>query len=85
MPVLPDEGSIRVAPGTSSPLRLGVVDHRERNPVLHRAAGVLALELGEDTHVRVRAQRGDVDERRVADQVQDARNDGHGRLDRAAA
>ncbi len=48
MPVLPDEGSIRVAPGAEPAVLLRLLDHREGDAVLHRAARVLALELHED-------------------------------------
>ncbi len=45
MPVLPDDGSRSVAPGREQSRLLGVLDHGERRPVLHRTARVLALEL----------------------------------------
>ena len=57
---------------------LRLEDHPLGRPVLHRAAGVLALELGEDAHLRVGRQRRDVDDRRVADEVERGFVDGHG-------
>ena len=51
---------------------LGVLDHGLGDAVLHRTEGVLALELGEQTHARVRRQPADVDQGRVPDQVENA-------------
>ena len=71
MPVLPDDDSRIVWPGPSRPVLLGRLDHRlEGDAVLHRADRVLALDLGEDAHPRVRAQRAHIDQRRVADHVE---------------
>ena len=56
---------------------LSVLDQRQRHPVLDRAAGVLPLELHVDARRGVRAERADVDQRRVADQVEDRRVQGH--------
>ena len=78
MPVLPDVGSSRVAPGVEPAVLLRLLDHRQGDAVLHRATGVLALELDQDAHVGVGAERGDLDERRVADQVEDAGDVAHG-------
>ena len=51
-PVLPEVGSTIVPPGCSSPRGLGGVDHPRRDPVLHRAAGVEVLHLGEHQRAR---------------------------------
>ena len=59
-------------PGVQVAVLLGVLDHRLGDAILDRAERVLALQLGEDPHVRVRGQRRDVDHRRVADQVEHA-------------
>ena len=59
--------------GLQLPLALGRLDHRDRDPVLDRAARVEVLELGEH---RRRARGHDVlepDERRVAHQLQQRR------------
>ena len=59
-----------VPPGLSAPERLGRLDHRQRDAVLDRAAGVGALALDVDA-VRDAEQAVDADVRRVADGVQD--------------
>ena len=64
--------------GPQAPVLLRLVDHGLGGPVLDRAAGVPALELGHDGHPGVRAEGADVDHRRVADQVEDALVAGHG-------
>ena len=74
MPVLPDDGSSRVSPGSRAAVFLGLLHHRQGDAVLHRPAGVLALELDQDADVGVGAERADVDQRGVADQVEDARD-----------
>ena len=56
--------------GQQPAVLLGGLDHRLGDPVLDRAERVLHLELGEDAHVRVGREVGDVDDRRVADQVE---------------
>ena len=56
---------------------LGIVDHRLGDAVLHRAGGVLRLELGQDPDVRVGAELADVDDRGVADQVEHGGMYGH--------
>jgi hypothetical protein len=55
---------------------LGGLDHRLGDPVLDRTERVLHLELGEDPHVGVGRQVGDVDDRRVTDQVEHVGVDG---------
>ena len=57
---------------------LGVLDERERHPVLDRPAGILPLELHEDARRRVGAERADVDHRGVADEVEDRGVQRHG-------
>ena len=69
--MLPDDGSRIVSPGCSTPSRSASSTILQRDAVLRRAAGVLALELGVDPHVGVRRQRVDADERRVADETED--------------
>ena len=59
------------------PVLLRLLDHREGDPVLDRSPGVLSLELDQDPDVRVRAEGGDVDQRRVADQVEHRAEDRH--------
>ena len=60
------------------PVVLGLEDHLTGDAVLDRAAGVLALHLAEDPDVGVGAELADVDQRRVADHVEDGGEDGHG-------
>ena len=72
MPVLPEEGSIRVSPGSEQALLLGVLDHAERNAVLYGSAGVLPLELHEDPGMRVGAECAHLDERRIAYETENA-------------
>ena len=45
--MLPDVGSTIVPPGLQQPVALGGVDHRDRDAVLHAAARVHGLDLGE--------------------------------------
>ena len=54
------------------PALLEVVDQVLGDPVLDRARRVEHLELGVDTHVRVRRHARNLHERRVADRVEDA-------------
>ena len=54
-------------------LEVGAVEHRLRDAVLDRAGRVLALELRVDAHRRLRREVAQLDERRVADQVERAR------------
>ena len=69
--MLPEVGSRIVWPGAIAPSRLGGVDHRLRDPVLDRAGRVAALELGEDAHARLRREPRQLDQRRVADRLED--------------
>ncbi len=55
------------------PVALGGLDHREADPVLHRAAGVEELELREDPRAARRRQAVEPDDRRAADEVEDRR------------
>ena len=57
MPVLPLVASISVSPGWISPRFSASADHRERGPVLHRARGVVALELARTTVVVLPGRR----------------------------
>ena len=69
MPVLPLVGSTIVPPGCSAPGRLGVVDHPQRDPVLHRAARVQVLDLGQHGRRDVAGHRAKPDEGGTTDQV----------------
>ena len=53
------------------PARLEVLDQVLRDAILDRAGRVEHLELGEDADVRVRRHARDLDQRRVADRVED--------------
>ncbi len=55
------------------PLALGLLDHREADPVLDRAARVEELELGEDPRVARRREPLEPDDRRAADEVEEGR------------
>ncbi len=77
MPVLPDDGSIKRLAGFEDAFFLRLLDHRQCDPVLHRTAGVLPLELDEEADRGIRAQRADIHQRGVADQVQDGAERGH--------
>ena len=70
--MLPDVGSRMIESGLQAMGFLEVRDQRPGDPVLDRARRVHHLELGEDPDVRVRRHPGDLDERRVADRVEDA-------------
>src|SRR5690606_27511112 len=59
------------AAGLQHPLPLGVLDHREPDPVLHRATRVEELDLGEDGAREAGAEPPEPDERRLADGVED--------------
>ena len=69
MPVLPLVGSSTMRSGVSSPDCFGRVDHELRDAVLDGAGRVLSFELGVEPHARLRAEPGQLDERRVADGV----------------
>jgi hypothetical protein len=49
---------------------LGLLDHLLGDAILNRAERVLAFELGDDAHFRVRREAADIDQRRIADQVE---------------
>ena len=68
-----DDGAAR----RQGPVLFGFADHRPGDAVLHRPCRVLTLELGEDANLRIGAQIGDIDDRRVADEVEDGRVDSH--------
>jgi hypothetical protein len=51
-------------------LALGLLDHREADPVLDRAARVEELELGEDPRMARRREPFEPDDRRAADEVE---------------
>jgi hypothetical protein len=65
--------------GLETTFLLGGLDHGQGDAVLHRPTGVLPLELDEDAGARIGAQRADIDERRVPDQIEDALDDDHRR------
>ena len=71
--MLPLVASMSVLSVREQPAALAVEDHRQRRPVLHAAAGVVPLGLGEDLHVAAAAAscRFERQQRRVADQVED--------------
>ena len=82
--MLPLVGSSSVRPGLELAGGLGRLDHRLRDAVLDRAGRVLALELRVELDARLRREARQLDERRVADQVEQAggeaaRAAGHGR------
>ncbi len=58
------------AAGLQLPLALGRLDHREPDPVLHRAARIQVLELGEDPCAARWRQLLEPHDRRRADQVE---------------
>ena len=60
------------APGLELAGGLGRLDHRHRDAVLDRAGRVCALELRVDLDARLRCEARELDERRVADQVEQA-------------
>ena len=71
MPVLPDVGSRMIESAREQAARLEVLDQVLRDAILDRAGRVHHLELGEDPDGRVRRHPRDLDERRVADRVED--------------
>ena len=71
--MLPDVGSRMIESAWSSPRCLQVLDEVLRDAILDRTRRVQHLELGEDAHVRVGAHARDLDQRRVADRVEDVR------------
>src|SRR5690606_13216467 len=67
-----DHGAGRGEP----PLAFGAKEHRETDAILDGAAGVLRLELAEDAGTRrPSGEVLDLDERRIANQIEDARED----------
>ena len=72
MPVLPDVGSRMIESGAEPAGAFEVVDQVLRGPVLDRAGRVEHLELGEEADRRLRRHARDLDERRVADRIEDA-------------
>ena len=71
MPVLPDVASTTVWPGFKRAASLGVVDDREREPVLDRRQRIERLDLHVDRDV-LRRNPVQLDDGRVADRVEDA-------------
>ena len=69
--MLPDVGSTIVPPGLSFPSRLGALDHREADAVLHGAAGVQVLELREQLRLHAAADSVEPHDRRVPDELED--------------
>src|SRR5580698_6933410 len=77
MPVLPGGALDDYAAGLELSLLLGVLDDRERGTVLHRAAGIEELGLAVDIAAR-RCRSGlELDQRRVANAVDESRPDVH--------
>ncbi len=70
-PVLPEVGSTIVPPGPQPALLLSRFDHREPDPVLHRAAGIQVLELGQKRARNVAAQPVEAHDRRLSDELED--------------
>ena len=70
MPVLPDVASRITLPGVELPGGDPFLDHPQRRPILHRAAGVLPLGLRVQLDARqVALDPAQANERRVADEV----------------
>ena len=67
--MLPAVASIRVPPGFEAAVALGRLDHRERDAILDRAAGILVLEL-EEQAAGAGIELPHLDHRRVADHFQ---------------
>ena len=63
-----DDGAAR----REAPVALGVGDHRQRDAILDRAAGVLALELDEQPAF-AGVELGELNHRRLADEIEDGR------------
>ena len=80
MPVLPAVPSTITPPGLSLPRLLGILDDGQRRAILDRAAGIEELGLAVDVAAR-RFGRGDqLDQRRVADAIDETRPDVHDML-----
>ena len=71
MPVLPDVGSRIVWPGAIAPFSSASSIMRARDAILDRAGRVVGLELGPDAHARLGREPLELDERRVADRLDD--------------
>ena len=65
------------ASGREGAVGLGRLDHELGDAVLDRAAGVLSLELDQDADARVGTELADLDQGRVADEVEDGADCGH--------
>ena len=59
--------------GPQPAVALGGLDHRQADPILHGAAGVQVLELGEELAGNVAAEALEPDDRRLPDEVEDRR------------
>jgi hypothetical protein len=59
------------AAGLQLAFPFGLLDHREADPVLDRAAGIDVLQLGEESRLDACADRVETDDRRVADELED--------------
>jgi hypothetical protein len=57
--------------GPELALALGLLDHRQADPVFHRAAGVQVLELREDLRAAGRRELGQAYDRAAADEFED--------------
>ena len=79
MPVLPDDGSMIVWPGVSVPSASASSIIARAMRSFTEPAGFCPSSLAEDADLRVRAELAHVDDRRVADQVDDRLVDRHGR------
>ena len=82
IPVLPDDGSMMVLPGREHAVRFGILDHLPGDAILHRSRRVLALDLGQDADVGIGTEVAHVQERRLADHVDDGCEHGHAALQR---
>ena len=60
-----------VPPGLQQAVALGGLDHRDRDPVLDRPAGVEVLDLGEQLRPHVGSDAPEPHKRRVPDRVED--------------
>ena len=67
MAVLPLLASSTILPGVELSAGLGLLDHRQSNPVLDRAAGIHHLQLHQDLDARDRVHAVDPHQRRVPD------------------
>ncbi len=72
MPVLPLVGSSTIPPLRSCPSAFSLVDHRQADPVLDRAARVEKLTLGPERRTRLFPVQLDLEERRVTNELEQA-------------